>query len=99
MGQRVENLFTTYEFTTDELRAAMVLPELNAQWIQTLLGETAIEKAALQYDVEAPQKVALQEAYLRGTIDILGYVLGLTQDRKKGLMEMLAQKESSQAAE
>jgi len=79
--QRVENVFSTFELTTEDLTFARTLTPFQRAYYQTLLSSAAEEKLSIEFDPEHPLLSARQEAYLRGQMDILNMLLAENGDR------------------
>lgn len=96
MPQLRENEFTEYEFTDAEELAAKVFPAMNEMWIQSQLAICAAERMTLVIDPEKPLQAGFADAYLRGQMDILKYLLGISKDRKSDLQKHLEEVATSQ---
>lgn len=70
--------FTAFKFTEEELGKARKLTIEHEAYYQTLLADAAAEKIAIEFDPEHPVLFAQREAYLRGQMDILNMILGMT---------------------
>lgn len=89
MPQIKVNDFLEYEFTEEEELAAKVFPTLNELWLQSQLAITAGERMNLIIDPQKPLEAGFADAYLRGQMDILKYLLGISNDRKSDLQKHL----------
>ena len=68
-------MFTSYELTEKEELTGSILTELQKCVLQNELSRTAMEKNLLTFDTEKPAEFSQNEAYLRGKIDLLSYLL------------------------
>ncbi len=75
MAHLIENQFSSYELTDDETLQGSILSILHRQVIQNHLAFVAMEKNALEFDPCKPEVFAQQEAYKKGQLDILSYIL------------------------
>jgi len=87
--------FTSYDFTDEEYLVAVKLTALQEQHIQSLLAAAAQEKIVIQYDDTHPHLASSQEAYLRGQIDILNHILGLSANSELAMAELMRKKEEA----
>jgi hypothetical protein len=75
MPQLSANPFAGYTFTEEELQAAAQFSMTQQMYIQNLISLAACEKIATQPDPSNMGVWFQKEAYLRGQIDILTYLL------------------------
>lgn len=73
--QIVPHSFNRYELSNDEHRAGQALTLSNSAVIQNLIAEKAEAKIGLVLDTKDINSYMQNEAYLRGQIDILNYLL------------------------
>lgn len=99
MPQIKANDFLEYEFTEEEELAAKVFPTINELWIQTQLAITAGERMNLIIDPQKPLEAGFADAYLRGQMDILKYLLGISIDRKSDLQKHLEETAAQQRSD
>ena len=71
----IPNMFSTYELTDDQALEGSRLTTLQTMVIQNLLANTAISRTNLEVDVANPNEFAQQEAFLKGQIELLQYIL------------------------
>lgn len=83
MSTLKETIFTSWDFSDEELKHAVLLSPTQIQFIQTLLSQAAIDKLAESFDGKDPVKFAQREAYSRGWIDTCQYLLGLQEQYKQ----------------
>lgn len=72
---QIPNTFTSYEMTDKEQIESLILTTLQKQQIQTHRAQLAEKKLALEFDPAEPQLFMQQEAYTRGQLDLLTYML------------------------
>lgn len=75
MAHLVANAFSMYQLTDKERLQGIVLSIMQKQVIQNRLAEIAEEKLLLEFDPDKSSSFIQQEAYKRGQIDILTYLL------------------------
>ena len=75
MSHLIQNTFSTYQLDEDELVQGTLLTTLQKQVIQTQIGTIADEKLRLEFDSDKPMQFMQQEAYKRGQLDALNYLL------------------------
>jgi hypothetical protein len=75
MSHLIQNTFSTYQLDEDELVQGSLLTTLQKQVIQTQIGTIADEKLRLEFDSDKPMQFMQQEAYKRGQLDALNYLL------------------------
>jgi hypothetical protein len=75
MSHVIQNTFSTYQLDEDELVQGTLLTTLQKQVIQTQIGTIADEKLRLEFDSDKPMQFMQQEAYKRGQLDALSYLL------------------------
>lgn len=64
-----------FEFTEAETKQAMILPEINRQFIMTQICDLALEKENLSFDTANHLQFIQREAELKGQIGILQFLL------------------------
>ena len=77
--QIIPHTFNRYELNDEELRAGQALTISNKAVIQNLIATIAEQKLQLVLDPQNITDFAMQEAFLRGQIDILQHLLDLSQ--------------------
>lgn len=80
MPTKATNTFTSYALTTEESRKGAILSALNKLVVQNLRSKIAEEKLALTFTPNDTLSFTQQEAYLRGQLDILAYLLDMDED-------------------
>lgn len=75
--KQLDNEFTRYDLSLDEIQKASVLSEETRALMQNLLSESATQKLDLVFDPNNPMIFTQEEAYIKGKIDILRYLLSL----------------------
>lgn len=74
----IPHTFNRYELSDAELRAGQALTISNQAVIQNLIATIAEQKLQLVLDPQNITDFAMQEAFLRGQIDILQHLLDLS---------------------
>lgn len=75
MSHILPNSFTSYFLSREDELKGSILSPLQIQCIQNLLSGVAEEKIALMFDPREPNLFLQQEAYKRGQLDTLKYLL------------------------
>lgn len=75
MAIKLDNEFSSYLLTEDEEIQGAIFTVTQKQAIQNQLATCAAEKLRLEFDPETPKLFIQQEAYKRGQIEILQYLL------------------------
>lgn len=73
--QLIPHTFNRYNLSDEEQRAGQALTLTNSAVIQNLIAEKAEAKIGLVLDTKDINSYMQNEAYLRGQIDILNYLL------------------------
>lgn len=73
--QLIPHSFNRYELSVEEQRAGQALTLSNTAVIQNLVAEKSEAKIGLVLDSKDIDSYMQNEAYLRGQIDILNYLL------------------------
>ena len=77
--------FSRYVMSDKEALEGAVLTSLQKASIQNQLAAVAEEKIYLEYDVSTPETFMQQEAYKRGQLDILRYLLDASETAEQEL--------------
>lgn len=75
MANVTSNTFSSYKMTTEESKQGSILSSLNLVVLQNLRASIAEEKLNLQFTPNDVLTFTQQEAYLKGQLDILAYLL------------------------
>lgn len=75
MAILITNSFSSYNLTDAEVLQGAILTLLQKQVLQNILAVCAEEKLAIDFDVKDPLGFAQQEAYKRGQIELLNYII------------------------
>lgn len=75
MANVTSNTFSSYKMTTEESKQGSILSSLNLVVLQNLRASIAEEKLNLQFTPNDVLAFTQQEAYLKGQLDILAYLL------------------------
>lgn len=76
------NSFTTYDLTDDEVIGGSTLTTVQEAVLQNKKAEIAEQRLNLVFDPLNPQDFVQQEAFLKGQIEILGYLIDLSNSYK-----------------
>lgn len=71
----IPNSFSTYDLTDKETVEGSIFTDLQKKCIQNQLAMNAEEKLSLEYDPSEPATFIQQEAYKKGAIETLRYLL------------------------
>jgi len=75
MARLRDNEFSSYTLTDEEELQGSLLTVTQRQVMQNQLSAAVSEKITLEFDTDKPDKFMQQEAYKRGQIDILNFIL------------------------
>ena len=75
MPQPRETSFTAYIFTSEEMNEAVKLNTLQEMYMKSLRTDTAEILLSLKFDGKDALVFAQQEAYTRGQLELLEYLL------------------------
>ena len=76
--RQISSRFTVHQLADQEIVEGSKLTGLQTQCIQNQIAAIAENKIDLAFDVESPNSFIQQEAYLRGQLDALSYLLELS---------------------
>ncbi len=79
MATLITNTFSAYHLTDQEALQGSILTVTQLQVIQNQLARVAEEKLALDFDPANPITYAQQEAYMKGQMDLLLYIIDSSQ--------------------
>lgn len=79
MAQLIPNTFSSFIMSEYEEQAAQILSPLQKMAIQNKLATIAQDKLNLTFDTTNPASFAQSEAYLRGQLDSLNWLLDTSQ--------------------
>jgi hypothetical protein len=79
------NQFQSWNLTPEEYLQGGMLTLTQKQVIQNQIASLATQKINLSYTPAEPLVFAQQEAYLRGQIDALNYLLTLSEEAERQL--------------
>jgi hypothetical protein len=77
------NTFSSYNLTEDEEKSGSQLSSLNVAMIQNLRSSIAEEKLNLVFTPNDVLSYTQQEAYLKGQLDILSFLLNQNEDSQQ----------------
>lgn len=75
MAILIPNNFSSYNLTDDEVREGSILTITQLELLQNDLATAAEEKLVLEFDTTNPQTFIQQEAFKRGQIELLRYII------------------------
>jgi len=75
MSYLTANSFSSYQLTQEEELQGQVLTVTQKEVLQNLLVTNAEEKLRLEFDPDQPKLFIQHEAYKRGQIELLEYIL------------------------
>jgi len=88
MAHLIENSFSTFYLTEDEELQGSIFTVTQLQYLQNQLANIAEEKLALVFDTSEPLKFAQDEAYKRGQVDVMQYLIQNSEASTELLKEM-----------
>lgn len=83
MSHPINNPFTSYKLSEEEARNGAKLSSLNIAVLQNLRSTTAEEKLNLVFTPNDVLSYTQQEAYLKGQLDLLAYILDANEDAQQ----------------
>jgi len=75
MATAIDNEFSSYELTDEEALQGAIFTITQKQCLQNQLSQLAGEKLALEFDVNSPNKFIQDDAFKKGQLDIIKYLL------------------------
>lgn len=75
MAILIPNNFSSYNLTDDEVREGSIYTITQLELLQNDLAAAAEEKLVLEFDTTNPQTFIQQEAFKRGQIELLRYII------------------------
>lgn len=75
MAQLQPNEFTTYQLSDEEVIAGSKLTTAQAMLLQNSYADIALQRISLNFTPDKPLEFAQQEAFLRGQMAILSFIL------------------------
>jgi hypothetical protein len=85
MATVIPNEFTSYNLNDQEQLEGALLTTVQKQVLQNQLSICASEMMALEYDTTNPASFAQQEAYKRGQIECLRFILASSDASQEAL--------------
>jgi len=83
MANLTLNVFASWELSYEESRNGSIFTIDQTYVLQNQLAKCAEEKLSISFDPKDPMLFMQQEAYKRGQIDLLGWLLELSEVTKK----------------
>lgn len=80
MSVMMTNSFTSFDMTYEEILEGSIFTTSQVQLLQTDLALAAEEKLALEFDTANPTKFIQDEAFKRGQIELLRFMLDRSQN-------------------
>jgi hypothetical protein len=75
VSELIPNEFSTFKLTDQEALEGCILTITQKEVLHNLLAANASELLGLEYDIKEPSSYIQQEAYKRGAIDVLRFIL------------------------
>ena len=85
MNILIPNSFSTYHMTEEDALNGSIFTPLQMEVLHNILAIYAEEKLTIDYDVKNPESFIQEEAYKRGQIEVLKYLL----ENSKACQELL----------
>lgn len=98
MAQLRSTSFDCYDFTEQEMHDASTLNPLQKMYITTEASIKAAELLALPPNPENPVRFMLDREYIRGGLEMLQWLLQVSEDTKTQLERRFAEDEALAAA-
>lgn len=99
MTKAIENNFTKYSFTQEELITAATLSELQEHFIQTLRADALDEKMRIAWNPESEhpdREFQLTHEYLRGQVEAFSMLLDYSKNNQSKLAELAMKQQRAQ---
>lgn len=84
----IPNSFTSYKLTDEEVLQGSVYNDLQTKVLQNLLSTYAEEKLALDYDPEHKEQFLQNEAILKGSIELIQFLLQTSVTSQEFLIKL-----------
>jgi hypothetical protein len=94
-----ETPFEAWEFSVEEWPIAATFTELQTRHIKTELAVCATEKLMLAATPEVPIKYMLEQEFIRGKMEILSYLLTVSEEAKSAVQTALENAVASQKSD
>jgi len=75
MAELIPNEFTSYNLNEQEQLAGSIFTVTQLQVLHNRLSELAAQKLNLEFDVDSPETFIQQEAFKRGQIEEIRYLI------------------------
>jgi hypothetical protein len=75
MSTQITNTFTTFELSDKEALQSAIFTTLQLQNLQNQLANAAESRLALEFDANNPSDFLQQEAFLKGQIELLKFLI------------------------
>lgn len=79
MAHLIPGVFSCYELTEEEELQGQILTVTQAHVIQNQLATCAEEKLLIKLDPDKPQHFVQEDSYKQGQIDMLKYILTMSE--------------------
>ena len=79
MAHLIPSVFSFYELTEEEELQGQILTVTQAHVIQNQLATCAEEQLLIKFDPDKPQQFVQENSYKQGQIDILKYILTMSE--------------------
>ncbi len=83
MSHPISNTFTTYSLSEEETKLGQQLSSLNVSVLQNQRAQIAEEKLNLVFTPNDVLSYTQQEAYLKGQLDLITYLLSCNEESQK----------------
>lgn len=90
MARIIPSAFTTYELTEDEKRSGAILSETQKQVLRNVQCEKVHSRLSLKFDLLNPGAFLQEEAYLKGQIELIQYLLDQSMFEEEAIKEEAA---------
>lgn len=99
MATPKETPFQAWAFTPEEEPLALCFSDLQEKHIRTELSICATEKNLLAVDPINPTKYLMEQEFIRGKMEILAYLLTVSETTRTDLQKAIEEKVASQASD
>lgn len=91
MSTITPNMFQTYTHTEQEALSCSIFTQTNLEYLHNLRTAIAAQKLNVTYDPAKPMEFVQEEAFLKGQLDILTYIIDSSAEGTNNLHSLASQ--------
>ena len=92
MDKLLPSRYCKYDHTEEEILQGSMLSQIQTEVFQNLLSGYADERLTLAYDVNNPGTFVQQEAYKKGQIELVEFILASSKSAQENMQELIRQR-------